>query len=340
MSTSPRSDGTHDPALPHTVRAEHVGAEFDSTVSCCRDAVREHEELRHVAHYGDGVFDFSVDWLDQPARYSRTARPHRHDLQRLGRALSFTLDRMDRALQEARTGGTIRMVLHTRHGAAFADTVVPRKNLVGLVLDQPAMPDEGEILPHTKPVLAADKAMSGLATELRGLIRLRSDNPGGWETALDAPKDTGEPVSAPFTCSPTEPGEHDAAVIDACANAVRPSDLHFVAYCTNNEVVFAADQLDDPSLGPFFTVVTVATRRKFYQEFSRELGTIVIEMGRTVRGILGSPVHRLVLDVEQGAVYYYRLRPGAYLVGVTLDQDRVNSADERIAELARQFGTG
>lgn len=343
MSTSPRSDeaGTAEPAAePHTERADHVGTEFDSTIAACRDAILGHAELRHIAHYGDGVFDFSVDWLDRPARYPRPSSPHRHDLQRLGRALSFTLDRMDRALQEARTGGTLRMVLHTRNGAAFTNTVVPRKNLVGLMLDQPAMPEDGDILPHTQPILAADRAMSTLSTELRKLIRLRSTNPGGWETAEDAPKDTGEPVAEPFTCTPAEPGEHDAAVIEACRRAVRPDDLHFVAYCANGEVVFIADQLDDASLGPFFTVVTIATRRKFYQEFSRELGTLVVELGRTVRGVLGGPLNRLVLDVEQGAVYYYRLRPGTYLVGVTLDQNRVHPADERIAELARQFGTG
>lgn len=339
MSTSPRSDDSARVLTePHTERAPHLDAKFDSTVFQCRNAIRGHREIRHLAHYGDGVFDFSVDWLDQPTSYppAGPGQPHRHDLQRLGRALSFTLDRMDRTLQEVRTGAMIRMVLHTRSGAAITNAVVPRRNLVGLVLDDPALSGTSDLLPRVTHVAAADRAMSALSTELRRLIRLRSTNPGGWEDVADEPAESEEPVGAPFTCTPTTPDQGDAAVIEACRRAVRPSDLHFVAYCANNEVVFAADHLDDPALGAFFTVLTVATRRKFYQEFSRELSAVVVELGRTVRGVLGA-LERLVLDVEQGAVYYYRLRPGAYLVGVTLHQTRVSQADERLAAVAREF---
>lgn len=338
---SPRSeDGQRTLAEPHTERAPHLDNKFDSTVSRCRNAIREHTEIRHLAHYGDGVFDFSVDWLERssgssPAR--STGHHDRHDLQRLGRALSFTLDRMDRTLQEVRTGALIRMVLHTRSGAAITNAVVPRKSLVGLVLDSPVLPESGDTLPHAAHVTAADRAMSALSTDLRRLVQLRSTNPGGWEDAADETDESDEPVDAPFISTPTTPGQQDTAVIEACRRAVRPTDLHFVAFCTNNEVVFTADQLNSPELGAFFTVLTVATRRKFYQEFSRELSTLVVELSRTIRGILGGPLERLVLDVEQGAVYYYRLRPCTYLVGVTLHQTRVNHADERIAGLASQF---
>ena len=340
MSTSPRSDADEavEAAEPHIERAEHIGAEFDSTIARCRATALAHPELRYVAHYGDGVFHFSLDWLDQPARRPRPVPPSRHDLRQLGQALSFTLDRMDRALQEARSGGMIRMVLHTASGAAFTNAVVPRKGLVGIVLDHPVLPEEGDILPHSGPVRSADQAMSAMATELRDLVRLRSANPGGWETVHCEPATSTDPLTEPFTTTPAEPAAHDAAVIDACRRTVNAADLQFLAYCADDEVLFTADRLDDRALGPFFTVVTIAHRRKFYEEFSRELGTLVIELSRTVRGALGGPLNRLVLDVEQGAVYYYRLRPGAYLVGVTLDQSRVNQADERIAELARQFG--
>jgi hypothetical protein len=333
MSTSPRSDDSQRVlAEPHTERAPHLDAKFESTVFQCRDAIRGHREIQHLAHYGDGVFDFSVDWLDQHA----TAHPHRHDLQRLGRALSFTLDRMDRTLQEVRTGAMIRMVLQTRNGVAITNAVVTRKNLVGLVLDQPTPSGTGER--PTAQVATADRAISALATELRKLIQLRSTNPGGWEDDTAEPIEAEEEVGAPFVSTPTTPDQRDAAVIEACRRAVRPRDLHLVAYCADNEVVFTADHLDSPVLGPFFTVLNVATRRKFYQEFSRELSALVVELGRTVRGVLGGPLQRLVLDVEQGAVYYYRLRPCTYLVGVTLHQNRVSQADARLAELARQFG--
>jgi hypothetical protein len=40
------------------------------------------------------------------------------------------------------------------------------------------------------------------------------------------------------------------------------------------------------------------------------------------------------LDVELGAIFYYRLRVGDYLIGVTLDQEQVRAADEEMAKLA------
>jgi hypothetical protein len=41
-----------------------------------------------------------------------------------------------------------------------------------------------------------------------------------------------------------------------------------------------------------------------------------------------------VLDVEQGAIYYYRIRPAEYLVGVTIIQRKVAEADRKIAEIS------
>jgi hypothetical protein len=46
----------------------------------------------------------------------------------------------------------------------------------------------------------------------------------------------------------------------------------------------------------------------------------------------------LVLDVEQGAVIYYRLGVGDYLIGVTLNQERVGAADGKLASLATALG--
>jgi len=37
---------------------------------------------------------------------------------------------------------------------------------------------------------------------------------------------------------------------------------------------------------------------------------------------------------NRGALYYYRVKFGEYLVGVTLDQSRVSHADEKLAQLA------
>jgi hypothetical protein len=128
-------------------------------------------------------------------------------------------------------------------------------------------------------------------------------------------------------------------VRQASERAIRPDDLHFVAYCRDGEVVFTADYLGDRSLAPFFTQITFATRRKFYLEFSQELCSHATKLSRATRGVLGGLLVRCVLDVEQGAIYYYRIKPGDYLVGVTIDQSRVSGADDRMSRLANEVRT-
>jgi hypothetical protein len=83
-------------------------------------------------------------------------------------------------------------------------------------------------------------------------------------------------------------------------------------------------------------MMTVDARRKFYNDFAMELSNVVSTLGRLTRSSVGGRLFRLVLDVEQGAIFYYRLRVNDYLVGVTLDQDQVHVADDKMALLARR----
>lgn len=329
MSTSQKPDPTH------VDRAGHLGGSFDHTITQARETFDADPALDYLAHYSSGVYDFGIDRLDEPAA-EPDALPtgHRAALARFGRSLSFTVNRLDRNLQEVRTGGLIRVVLHTDGGAAFCNTVVPKENLVGLVLDEPPA---GHRLPHVPPVRETDRALSALATTLRGRVSLSSGNPGGWETVDQPVALSGDADGEPFVTIPAEPPAADGPVLDACRDAVRGADLQLVAYCPGGEVAYVADQFEHTSLGPFFTQITATARRKYYQDLSRELGPLAVALGRTVRGLLGGSLLRMILDVEQGAVYYYRLRAGTYLVGVTLDQSMVAKTDDRMAELAESI---
>lgn len=336
MSTSPRSDPGSGVTEPRVERAEHIGAEFDDTIDVCRTVVRSHPELRQLAHYSNAVFDFSIGRIEQD-RAMQTER-FQQRLRRAGETLSYSINRLDRNLQEVRTGALIRVVLHTERGALICDSVVPKENLIGLV---PHVADGAPsvLLPRVTEVRSADMAMAELATDLRERISLGPANPGGYRTE-QAPVAEEYAVREPALTFGMPPAQADEAIVEACRQAVRPTDLHLVAYCPDGEVAFMFDHFEHRSLGRFFTQITPVARRKFYQEFSRELGDLATELSRSVRGILDAPVQRMVLDVEQGAIWFYRVRTRTYLVGVTVDQSRVSHADDRLAELAQHIHTG
>ncbi|MFE2753577.1 hypothetical protein ACFXGA_16435 [Actinosynnema sp. NPDC059335] len=312
----------------HEEQAEHVGPEFDLTRQACREAVADSPALHYLAHYSSGVFDFGVDVLGDPppAPDALPGGTRREELKRLGRHLTFQVATLDRALQEVRTGRLIRTVLHTDEGALFCDSVVPTEHVVGLVLDHAGA---GPLFTHPA-VEEADRAVSGLATRLRRQLSLGSLNPGGWESAADdEPLPVREGVRPHVTAGD--------GPLTACLAAVRAQDLHLVAHVAGGEVRAMADCLGDPSLSPFFKQITVDARRRFYHGFAQELGALATRLNRAVNPVVGGLLERLVLDVEMGAVFYYRLRAGEYLVGVTIDQSRVRAADERMSALAEEL---
>ena len=312
----------------HEEQAEHVGPEFDLARQACREAIERTPALHYLAHYSSGVFDFGIDALGDPGP-EPDALPggtRREELKRLGRHLTFQAATLDRALQETRTGRLIRTVLHTEEGALFCDSVVPTEHVVGLVLDHAGA---GPLFGHPA-VDEADRAVAGLATRLRAQLSLGSLNPGGWESAADVePLPVWEDVGAHVTA-----GE---GPLTACLAAVRAQDLHLVAHVVDGEVRAMVDCLGDPSLAPFFRQITVDARRRFYHGFVQELGALATKLNRAVRPVVGGLMARLVLDVEMGAIYYYRLRSGEYLVGVTIDQSRVRAADDRMSALAEEL---
>jgi hypothetical protein len=335
MSTFPRR-----PEELYEEVADHLGPEFGETRQACRDTMAKSTALRYLAHYSSAVFDFGLDALGDPPPPpdALPGTTRRDELKRLGRQLGSTITNLDRSLQEVRTGRLIRTVLQTEEGAVFCDSVVPSENVVGLVVDRSATEHPEVPLASAPDVRAADQAVAELAGALRARVRLPSLNPGGWESAeLAEPLPSTGPGPAPCVTVLAGPGEETDRLVAACVRAARPDDLHVVAYCSQGELPVLVDHLDHPSLSPFFTQIAVETRRRFYQGFSRELGTLAHRLNRTTSTALGGVLVRLVLDVEMGAIFFYRLRPGDYLVGVTIDQNQVRGADDRMAALALEL---
>jgi hypothetical protein len=111
-------------------------------------------------------------------------------------------------------------------------------------------------------------------------------------------------------------------------------DLHRVALFSADTCEFDADVFDHPGLAGYFTQISVAARRQAYRAVGEDLAQWASQLTRVVHPTVGGRLLRLILDVEQGAIYYYRLAPNNYLVAVTLDQNRVSQTDDRVAQLA------
>lgn len=313
---------------PVARHASHVDAKFTPTrQACCRTLIQS-SELHYLGHYTDGAYDFSYDRLD-----SISGKLDRMDYERMGVQITNTVRDFDRMLQAVRTGALIRTVVHGQQGLVVCDSALPTEHVVGFSHALSVLPVEGIVLSQVSGARKMDEILGILVTTLREQVSLGSQNPGSWISAkpgdLILP-----PVGTRLISKHYIEGTADERINRLFLDWVDPVDLHLMAYCRNGQAEFSVDQFDDPQLGPYFQEISVAERRLFYQNMCRQFPMIVRKFGRISAPVTGGKIERLVLDVEQGALYYYRICPGEYLVGVTIDQRQVASADDKVGEIA------
>ncbi|GAA3199279.1 hypothetical protein [Actinocorallia longicatena] len=269
--------------------------------------------LRYLGHFTLGVFDFAVhDDMDATTAES---------LHRLGRYLDQATSSLGEPLESLASGQLIRAVFETESGAALYFTTRDREYLVGVAR-------EGM-------VREADRAVAGLVTEIRSLYRRGSQNPGGWEAPTDR-LPGGELVAAPDPLRSVHL-EGTPPPPDLVVSQLSPETLHYVGIVTDGRMSCSADVLDDPSLVHYFRGISVAERRERYRTIHHRLVNPLRGLGQRLQTAVGGELHRTVLDVEEGALYQIPLRPGAYLLGVTLHQSQVYFADARLEGLAVQL---
>jgi hypothetical protein len=309
----------------------HVAGHLDDPreevlLAVCERAVAETTGLHHLAYYTDRVLDFALDVLDDedfapPAAQAR-ARP---GLRRLGRQLSCEFEELDTQLRHAHTGALIRAVLRTDDAEVVCDLVVRTQFVVGVTYT-----DHRDYIDETNDV---DRSLAGLVRELRQLLGLPSQNPGGFEGEFASVADT---KWIPPRVEARR-GRISGAVEDLCQHALSAPGLNLIAYCVDDEIVFLADVFEHADLSLFFSgMVTPSYRRSFYRELGEQLAEIRTRLGRLSAHTLSERLKRVVLDVEQGAVYYFRVTSRVYLLGVTLHQPRVRAMDLHMAQLARE----
>ena len=126
-------------------------------------------------------------------------------------------------------------------------------------------------------------------------------------------------------------------ILSLCTKYLDPADLHFVAYYTGeNECLCYVDLLDEDALAPY-DIVDVAERRRLYEQDGRHVRAVIGRLDRRFRTLDSGPLVRVVLDVKKGGIFFYSLDREGYLLGVTLDQSRVDQADAKMSRLANEI---
>ncbi|MEU4679279.1 hypothetical protein [Micromonospora sp. NPDC023737] len=303
----------------------------------CREVLLRGCGLYHVAHYTSGVLDFALDLLEHssapPAVDGADARQRRDVHRRMGAQVVYRAVELDRRLWELQSGALIRMVVQAGENIFFCNSVVGSEHVVSFG----AVPRAGDsAVADPTRVSEIDQAGAQLATDLRRLVRQPSLNPGGWSTATRRQADS-SPRGADDEGVPLHVGG-STDLTGVFAAALRPAGLHYVSHYRAGERAAVADILAHPELAPFFNRgVTVADRRARYHRLAGDVSLLALQISRDLRRAVASEVTRLVLDVEMGAIYYYRVSADDYVFGVTLDQESVSQADRAVWTVARQL---
>ena len=328
------TDPPPERAAPAEDTAPHAGLAFESVLNAGRDVVAA-RRAHYLAHFTGKIYDLGVDVLHELVPVPSRTRRLKATCRQNGRLLAAAVEELDESLRGLMSGALIRTVVHSDRGAFSCADIVPGRHVVGVVLDQVV---DGP-LAKQPAVVVCDRAVSDLVTEQRRRLSLGTQNPGGNEPVAEddtRPRPDGAPKAhtergAPSAAVPSSlPGQAESLF----AGAITPHDLHYLALCVDGTTALSVDCLDHDDVSRFFTQITVDDRRTFLREYSKTLPSVVARLTRITAPVTGSRLLRLVMDVELGAVYYYRLRQDIYLMGVTLDQGKVKDADRKIAEVA------
>jgi hypothetical protein len=130
------------------------------------------------------------------------------------------------------------------------------------------------------------------------------------------------------------PGFTQSRLIDLARAHLSHVDLHFVAFFDPaGECRFYVDVFDDDAV-PVSHNLDSAERRSSYVRHGRHIRHLANQLNARVADLQTGRLVRVVLDVEQGAIYLYDLGTVGFLIGVTLDQEQVDPTDWKMSLLA------
>ncbi|MGC4952314.1 hypothetical protein ACLQ2P_03730 [Actinomadura citrea] len=300
-----------------TRRAGHIDAGAGTLL--LENTVKEVFEgaagLLHTANFIDGMFRFAVEDTD--------LSPEDRKLHaQIGGRLGPTFAKIDSWTASLDCGRLIRLVLSCAAGGVYYISLRPGETQFGVAREGAA-------------VERGDRQMAQISDQVRELYSLGPENLGGYSTYAPVLPDVPEPAPVLF-----EAPDADARLVELSRRRVSPLDLHYVSGHRGGDHLFSTDVLTDDSLGTYFRKVSVAEHRKRYEEIFLASRQLVRSLSYRLRPALRGRLSRLVMDVEQGALYYRCLPDDLALFGVTLRQKNVWDADRRLETIIDEYTGG
>ncbi|MFF7891682.1 hypothetical protein ACFZDI_07035 [Streptomyces sp. NPDC007907] len=281
--------------------------------------------LRSVSHYSNGIIDFVVRRGDCPPLSSLITvggEDIANEALPGSRLLLCTQD-LGALMRPLGTGELMRVVVANAHGGLWGGRVKAGEYLSAHTDTAGGMP-------------AVDEAMNSLVAAIRTQVHhLPDELPGGLMDVMEPlPEDKGRLRIDFGTAAAGHDGLSEMRLRALWGGHVNPLDLQYAAYYRDWKLVCAGDVFESPELGPRFLETSVRSRRTSYRDLARSLRGHLARLTDALRLVVAPPVDRLVLDVQEGAVYVVWLTPRDYVLGVTLDQRQVAHAENRLHLLA------
>lgn len=301
----------------------------------CEETVARTSAIRSLAHYSNGILDFAVLRTDRAPLSSLITETgdDAHNESLPGSRLLLCAQDLGAVLRPLKTGELMRTVLAGGRAGLWGGRARPDEFLAA-VTDVPGGVPE------------MDEAMNRLTARIRTEVHGLPDELLGGDAQAKAHLQTGEAPVGPqvdFGTAAAPDTVYEQRLRDLWRTHVNTTDLQYAGYYRDWTLVCVGDVFDSQELGPRFMDVSVRTRRTAYRDLSRSLRGHLVRLKDALDLIApppggGASVDRLVLDVQEGAVYVHWTSPRAFLLGVTLDQRQVGNAERRLAALAQVTG--
>ncbi|MFD5553198.1 hypothetical protein ACFWIA_05070 [Streptomyces sp. NPDC127068] len=308
--------------------AEHWRrAPFEEISDRCTSAVAGCAALRSLSYFNNGVVDFVIRPADAPPLPGGRELDLPIDVEsRPGHQLVLSMETFDKALGPLLTGALMRTVVATPTGGLYCGRVKEQQHIVGITL-------------RGDGVDAMDRTLNELVTDIRVHVLNRSaENPGGVpEQPYHSPDGSQE---LHFTAGSRVDEPLVARLRGLWQRHLNPVDLQYLAYYENWHLACVGDAFDDTRIGKRFLNIKPSARRRKYRDVADQLRDDIARLRDMLQLVSREPMNRLVLDVEEGAVYFHWLpggRSGDFLCGVTLDQHEVGNAERRLREVLSEL---
>ncbi|QWB21748.1 hypothetical protein KJK29_03665 [Streptomyces koelreuteriae] len=291
----------------------------------CQGAFVGVPALRSVAHYSNGIIDFLVrrtDCAPLAGLVTVAGEDIANEALPGSRLLLCTQD-LGALMRPLGTGELMRVVVAGARGGLWGGRVKPGEYLAALTDTPGGMP-------------AADEAMNTLVSTIRTQVHhLPDELPGGLTDPPDPlPEHKGKLRIDFGTAAAAYENLTEMRLRALWGGHVNTLDLHYAAFYQDWKLVCAGDVFENAELGPRFLETSVRSRRTGYRDLAQSLRGHLARLTDALRLVVQPPADRLVLDVQEGAVYVIWLSPRDYVLGVTLDQRQVAHAESRLHRLA------